>query len=108
MLTELFTGHTINLADLRAVSPSMHEQQAVSPYEARRVLYAQIYLAGGVIVRHNAYVQEISNPVDARDEAVWQEQVEQLDEQLNKLTVRWGDYEFERRLSDKKAAWFGE
>jgi hypothetical protein len=90
-ITEIFTGHVLDLSDIKAVSDIvMDKKQSENSAFVHKTLYLEIYLAGGSVLRYNHFfMTHFSGHVDETERTEWQNKVDSLKAKRKELLEQW-------------------
>jgi hypothetical protein len=83
-IEEIFTGHSLALEHIRAISPLMKALRGQS-----RTMYVEIYLKDNATLRHNHFVQQLFGYVDEEQKTAWKKAYDELEPQRLQLIERW-------------------
>jgi len=90
-ISQIFTGHALDLSDIRAVSDVMLERRThTNGALMHRTMYLEITLAGGAVLRHNHFFMDtFVNHMDEEQKAGWKKAHDDLREKRKELLEQW-------------------
>lgn len=89
MLTTIFSGHTIDLADIVAVGPIMMERKGTLGSIYTRTMYLMIFMKHSVNLRHESFIQQIIAEPEPEQKQQWTSAHDELIEKRQELINDW-------------------